>query len=191
MPYDKFRHNRKSLRLPGWDYTRPGRYFVTICVKGGVCYFGKIVNNKMMLNKYGLVVEKNWLHIEQSRKNVKLDEYVIMPNHLHGIIIITHRIKSPGAVHKPDSNMTKTGRSFRLQANSIGAIIGQFKSNVTKKIHKLLINEPVDFPYFTWHRNYDDRIIRTEKHLEIVRKYIRNNPKNWNDDENNPSNYKE
>ncbi len=177
--------------MPGWDYTRPGRYFITIWVKWGVCYFGKVSNKKMILNKYGKIVERKWIEIEKKRKNVILDEFIVMPNHFHGIIIITHRIKSESNPQTDKANLTRTGRSFRLQANSVGSIVGQFKSNVTKKIKNLLVNEPLDFPYFVWHRNYHDRIIRTKKELENVRKYIRDNPKNWDDDEFNPENYKE
>jgi len=191
MPFDRFRHHRKSNRLPGWDYTRPGRYFITIWVKGGLCYFGKIENNKVILSKYGKIVEQKWLEIEKNRKNIKLDEFVVMPNHLHGIIIITHRIKSASTSQIDNSYKTRSGKLFRLKANSIGSITGQFKSNCTKKIEKLLQYESMDIPYFSWHNNYHDHIIRSEKELKNIRRYIRNNPKNWDDDKFNPINFKE
>ena len=191
MSYHNLKHNRKSIRLPGWDYTLPGRYFITICVKGGVCYFGKIINGKMNVNKYGGVVEREWLEIEKNRSNIKLDKHVVMPNHFHGIIIITHRIKPPNPPEEDINNLTRSGRVFRLKANSIGSIVGQFKSDVTKQIEKILENEPITTPYFSWQRNYNDHIIRTEKELKNIRNYIRDNPKNWNDDEFNPLNWKE
>jgi putative transposase len=191
MPFDRFQYHRKSTRKPGWDYTRPGRYFITIWVKGGLSYFGKIVNNKVILSKYGKIVEQKWLEIEKKRENIKLDEFIVMPNHLHGIIIITHRIKSVNTSQTDNSYNTRSGRLFRLKANSIGSITGQFKSNCKKKIEKLLQYESMDTPYFSWHRNYHDHIIRSENELKNIRKYILNNSKNWDDDKFNPINFKE
>lgn len=191
MTFDRFRHHRQSTRLPGRDYSSPGKYFITIWVKGGLCYFGRIVNNKVILNKYGKIVEEKWLEIEINRKNIKLDKFIIMPNHLHGIIIITHRIKSVSTSQTDNSDKTRSGRLFRLKANSIGSITGQFKSNCKKQIEKLLKYESMDTPYFSWHRNYNDQIIRSDRELKNIRNYIRNNPKNWDDDKFNPINFKE
>jgi len=191
MTFDRYQHHRQSTRLAGWDYSSPGRYFITIWVKAGLCYFGRIVNNKVILSKYGRIVEQKWLEIENNRKNIKLDEFIIMPNHLHGIIIITHRIKSVNTSQTDNSNKTRSGRLFRLKANSISSITGQFKSNCKKKIEKFLQYESMDTPYFSWHRNYHDHIIRSENELKNIRQYILNNPKNWDDDKFNPINFKE
>ena len=90
MKYDSIIHRRRSIRLSGFDYSQPGCYFITICTYQKRCLFGKIVNNEIMLNQFGQVVEKEWLNSEKIRKNIIIDKYVIMPNHLHGIIIINH-----------------------------------------------------------------------------------------------------
>jgi len=191
MFHHNFKHLRKSTRLPGWDYTRPGRYFITICVKRKMCYFGNITNGKIEINKYGKVVEREWLAIENNRRNIKIDEYIVMPNHFHGIIIITRRISQPPSVESDVNYKTRSGGVFRIRANSISSIIGLFKSDAKKKIEKVLKNEPLTSPYFSWQRNYHDHIIRSEKELDTIRNYIRDNPNNWDDDEFNPLNLSE
>ena len=114
-----------------------------------------------------------------------------MPNHFHGIIIITRRISQPPSVESDVNYKTRSGGVFRIRANSISSIIGLFKSDAKKKIEKVLKNEPLTSPYFSWQRNYHDHIIRSEKELDTIRNYIRDNPNNWDDDEFNPLNLSE
>jgi len=89
MKFDPDKHHRRSIRLPGYDYSRAGAYFITICTQNRECLFGNIVDGVMVINEYGMVVQKCWLETEYIRPGVKLDEYVVMPNHFHGIIVIT------------------------------------------------------------------------------------------------------
>ncbi len=96
MKYDPEKHHRRSIRLGGYDYSQPGAYFITLCTHNRQCLFGDVVNGKMVLNGYGKIVEHCWLEIPQHFEHVELDEYVVMPNHIHGIIII----KNVGAIHE-------------------------------------------------------------------------------------------
>ena len=93
MPYDKRKHHRRSIRLPGYDYTSPGAYFVTICVHGGECLLGQIVDGEMRLSRFGQVAGQYWKRIPNHVAQVELDEWVVMPNHIHGIIIIHAKVK--------------------------------------------------------------------------------------------------
>ena len=90
--YDSQKHHRRSIRLKGWDYSNPGHYFVTIDLKNRKCLFGKVIDNKMILNEFGKICNECWLAIPDHFENVKLDTYQIMPNHVHGIIVITKRM---------------------------------------------------------------------------------------------------
>jgi REP element-mobilizing transposase RayT len=158
---------RKPNRLKGFNYSSNGYYYVTICVNKRKCIFGEIVNKKMNLNKYGNFVKQQWLWLENQYKYIKLDEFQIMPNHIHGIIII---IPTVG-----------TGLDLSLQEKylSLSNIVGAYKTTSSKLIHNLGLNS------FKWQRSFYDHIIRNEKTLDKIRQYIRDNPKNWNMDRNN------
>ncbi|HHT9117594.1 MAG TPA: transposase [Candidatus Hypogeohydataceae bacterium YC38] len=169
------KHYRRSLRLKGYDYSQAGAYFVTICTHNQACIFGDIVNGEMRLNDYGGVVEKEWMKTASIRKNVELDVFVVMPNHFHGIVSIVNAI-SVGATRR----VAPTLRG--LISNSIGAIVGQFKSIVTKNIHKM------GFRDFKWQRNYYEHVIRDEKDINEIREYIITNPLKWAMDSENPNN---
>jgi putative transposase len=163
---------RKNIRLKNYDYTQEGAYYITICVHDNKCLFGKIKNEKMNLNVQGEMVQNEWLKTQVIRSNVILDEFVIMPNHFHGILVIVDDL---GKATRRVAPTSKT-----LLPNSVGSIIGQFKSAVTKKIRTSGI------PDFKWQRNYYDRVIRDEKELNAVRKYIFYNPNKWEWDKLNP-----
>ena len=160
--------NRKSQRLDGYDYSRPGAYFVTICTYQMENLFGTIANGNMSKTSIGKIVWEEWFHTAQVRPNIKLhqDEFVIMPNHIHGIIwIIDER-----ATHR----VAPTDYSNGLKSGSLGSIIGQYKSITTKRINQ--IQNPQGM--HVWQRNYYDRVIRNDKELDAVRQYIQANPEN-------------
>jgi len=171
----------ESIRLAGWDYTAQGWYFVTICTKNWRCFLGKLIDEKIRLTKVGEIVAGEWQKIERKRLNIKLDEWVVMPNHIHGIISIEKK-KSDLSVETSQRNVSTYVKSPRLQANSLGSIVGQFKSVCTKRIWS------EGFCDFAWQPRFYDHIIRNERSLNNIRKYIQDNPVKWESDKNNPVN---
>ena len=156
---------KPSKRLPGYDYSQEGAYFITICTHKMHNLFGVMDKNRVILNNFGKLVVSEWYRTAELRVNVEIyaDEFIIMPNHFHGIIWI-HDVGATGSVARVNS----TG----IQPNSLGSIIGQFKSQVTRRINKLR-GTPRNL---VWQRNYYDRIIRNVKELNSIRGYIENNP---------------
>ncbi len=176
-----------SNRLKEYDYTTPWWYFVTICVKNHKQVLSSIENNKMSLSSIGKIIEEEWLITMGLRSYIELDEYVIMPNHFHGIIII-NSVEATGSVvlgsdienkkllrveDGKTKKMTQRVISTTLQPNSLGSIIGQFKSACTKRIRAMENHN------FAWQANYYDHIIRNQKDLDRIREYIQNNPLKW------------
>lgn len=177
--------NRCSLRLKEYNYSQAGAYFVTVCTKGRGYLFGDVVNGEMGLNECGENAEKCWREIPAHFPHVKLDEYIIMPNHTHGILLI---IDTVGAKNfSPDNDLSKIAgaKNFsplhdnirpRGTTKTIGSIIRGFKIGVTKWARqKMYIND-------VWQRNYYEHIIRDEKDLNRIREYIKNNPLKWTED---------
>ncbi|MEJ5262811.1 MAG: transposase [Ignavibacterium sp.] len=152
----------ESSRLPSWDYRNGGYYYITIVTKGHRNYFGEVKDGRVVLNEYGKIVESEWINCKILRKNVDLDEWIIMPNHFHGILII-----------EEDKIFEDEDIKSRLLKDSLGSIIGQFKSKCTKKIRSLGATE------FQWQERFYDHIIRNEKSLDKIRNYIRLNPLKW------------
>lgn len=181
---DKF--NRRSIRLQSYDYSQEGLYFITICCQDRIHRFGEVINGEMVLNQYGKIAEKEWLNTEKIRPNVQLCEYVIMPNHMHGIIIIcTGELNSPtlntstrtGESHSPTIQQKGEFNSpLRGTSNTVGAIVRGYKSAVTKWMRQ---NSDV---HALWQRNYYEHIIRDEKSYQNISLYIQNNPFNWQND---------
>ncbi|MDP2681641.1 MAG: transposase [Deltaproteobacteria bacterium] len=170
-------HHRRSIRLKNYDYSRAGAYFVTVCVQNRECLFGDIDNGEMRLNEFGRVVENEWLKTKDIRGNVKLDYYIIMPNHFHGILVIND---CRGVLQYAPT----ASRKFRSPSQTIGAIVRGFKSAITKHINETRNNPgcPV------WQRNYYEHIIRNEKSMNKIREYITKNPLNWTTDIEHPCN---
>jgi len=160
MDSKKFRPH--TLRHQGWNYAASGWYFVTICVNEKKPVFGNIDSEgNMHLNALGKIVEEEWLRTAEVRSNVELDEYRIMPDHFHGILIL----ENEDAIDSPESE-----KSGHWQKGCLGAIIGRFKEQCTKRIHK------AGSSTFMWQRSFYDHVIRNEKDLERIRAYIQENP---------------
>ena len=180
MTLFKNKYRVESARLKGYDYSLPGQYFVTICTKGMVEWFGEIVDGVVKRNETGNIVAEEWQKTQEVRKNVLLDEWIIMPNHVHGIICITESsVETP---HRDDVETPHRDVSTmqNWKPNSLGSIINQFKSIATKRIRKIQ-------PDFAWQPRFYDRIIRDERGLVAVREYIHNNPIRWEEDRKHPN----
>ncbi len=169
MPYNPNQHHRRSIRLPAYNYTQAGAYFVTICTDQREWLFGEVVDGEMRLNEYGQIVEEEWLQTSIIRPYVQLDTFVIMPNHFHAIVVITDdgRGTAPPCPY--------TGQFGKPIAGSLPTIMRSFKSAVTKRINALR-NTPTA-P--VWQRNYHEHVIRDETALDAIRAYIANNPFHW------------
>lgn len=168
MPYDPEIHHRRSIRLKEYDYSLEGAYFVTICTHQKECLFGDITDAKMHLNQYGSIVQACWGDLPSHYPHVYLDESIIMPNHMHVIILIGPSDGGVGARH-----------ALPL----LGTIVGSFKSAVARKVN-LLRHTP---GYPVWQRNYYEHIIRNDKSLEAIQVYIQANPLYWAKDPDNPA----
>ena len=166
-------YTRRSPRLPGYDYRSEGLYFVTICAEKMRLRFGTILNGELQLNRLGQLVSDEWQRLAIARANVKLDQFVVMPNHLHGLIDI-------GLGHERDSRQISSGdtRSVTIQAGSLGAIVGQFKAAVSRRAKTMGIADDTRI----WQRGYYDHIVRSERSLNEIRRYILENPAKWLDD---------
>ena len=164
----KSRYRIEPARLPSWDYASPGLYFVTICTKNNEEFFGEIVSEEMFLSDAGRIVSEEWMNTEIIRSNIRLDEWIVMPNHIHGIIVIMERMKR---VETP-----RRGVFTKWKPGTLGAIINQFKSISTKRIRCS------ETTAFAWQPRFYDHIIRNEKSLSRIRTYIQNNPMKWEHD---------
>lgn len=152
----KDRYRIESTRLPGWDYTSPGYYFVTLCTKDRQPFFGEVIAGRMLLSTMGEIVAQEWCKTAYVRQNVSVDEWVIMPNHLHGIILIEET---------PQRGVSTTRRgNTKWQSNNLGSIIGQVKSICTKRIRAAGYSE------FAWQPRFYDRIVRGQGELDNIRR---------------------
>ena len=164
------------MRLRGWDYSSPGCYFVTICVKNKECFLANIIDGKVVLNEYGKIVESRWLWLSNQYRYVELDAFVVMPNHVHGLI----RIIPNSVVTGRDLSLPDLSLPIPEKIKSLSEIIGAFKTTSSKDIHL------AGFPNFFWQRSFYERIIRSEGEACKTRQYIRDNPVNWDYDDENP-----
>jgi putative transposase len=159
MIFDPHINHRHSIRLRGYDYSQPGMYYVTICTQDKKHLFGEVVEGEMKLNGYAEIIAACWRWLQKSRLDVQLDEWVLMPNHLHGILRIVER----------------RGGSRTAPTKPLGRLIGAFKT-----VSAIRINEIRNTPGApVWQRNYYEHIIRNEDELNKIRKYIRTNPLRW------------
>jgi len=176
MPYDPNHHHRHSTRLKGYDYAQEGAYFITICTHGKQWLFGEIQNDVMMLNEYGQIATACWLAIPDHFPNIELDAFVIMPNHMHGIVVINDIHTDVGAQYIAPS--TEKHAIPLPKAGSLSVAIRSYKAAVTRQINNLyhVAGEHL------WQRNFHDHIIRNEMGLNYLRAYVINNPVAWTKD---------
>ena len=164
------------MRLPGWDYSSPGGYFVTLCTHRRACLFGEVINDAMRLNAYGEIAAMCWEEIPEHFKMAGIDEFVIMPHHVHGMVFLEADLESDaGAQHAlslqdpPDEEKALFGR---ILPKSLSSIIRSCKSAVTRNI-----NQPRGTPGTrVWQRGYDDHILRDDADLDAARRCILDNP---------------
>ncbi len=181
MTLFKDRYRIESARLKGWDYSAAGYYFVTICTRNRECWLGEVIDGVMRLSSVGEVVAEEWLKTSQMRDNVTLDDWVVMPNHLHGIVAIvsveTHLVETHCNASLQGQHMNK----FGPQRNNLSSIVRGFKSASAKRIH-------IAGHDFAWQSRFSDQIIHDEKSLVAIREYIRHNPLKLELDKDNPTN---
>jgi putative transposase len=207
MKYDPIKYIRRSIRLKGYDYSSEGAYHVVVRSKNGECVFGDVRDGKMKRSPVGEIAEKCWRNIPEHFRNVELDQYVVMPNHIHGIIVITSLVRAiqsdnpsrKGFIYEsPTRERNRSGKGFIHETPTkehfsgwpsmkdpritLGKVIRAFKAECTKMIHDAVCVE------FGWQRNYYEHIIRDGKDLDRIRQYILDNPINWATDEDYPKN---
>ena len=202
-------HHRRSTRLKGYDYAQAGAYFVTICAHSRECLFGEIDADAIILNEFGEIVRDEWLKSPDIRSEIQSGEYVIMPNHFHGIVyIVDHRdewpdkgnqcrrddrpVNCPGRGDRPVAPTTVVVPTTRAinqpspptgpKPKSLGALMAGFKSSVTKRINEMRQNPGAA----VWQRNYHEHVIRNEADYSRIAEYVNHNPRQWARDSLNP-----
>jgi len=166
VPYNPNIHHRRSIRLKGYDYSASGLYFITICIKDRKCLFGNISNSKMILNDFGIVAHNHWQKLSERFINITLDVFQIMPNHMHGILIINPPV-----------------RAGLAPAPTVGTIVGAYKSLVANQCLDIFKQKKLDVMMGKlWQRGYYEHIIRDERAYLRIAEYIVNNPGNWKGD---------
>ena len=181
MKYDPDKHHRHSSRLQNYDYARTGAYFVTICTENHHHLFGEIQNGMMNLNEFGEIVRSEWEKSEKIRNEIKLHEYIIMPNHFHAIVEIINpngRGERPFARTFAVPKLKKSPESPMMMPKSVGSLMAGYKSAVTAQINTIRKSAGK----ILWQRNYWDHIIRNNNEYSRISQYIINNPKKWQDD---------
>jgi len=189
--------NRKTTRLAHWDYAQNGYYFITICAKDKEEYFGKIIDGEMHLSDVGKIAKYYWYEIPKHFDFVRLEAFVVMPNHIHGIVVIDDGMNLDknedldldedvdkamplslqigwNPVCSPSVSSNKMNRFQNQGKGTISSIIGSYKSIVTKKAREISA--------FSWQSRFYDNIIRNEKAYEKIVNYVENNPKKWEED---------
>lgn len=190
MKFDPDIHHRRSIRLPEYDYSQPGSYFVTICTYEKECLLGSVAEGVVTLSDMGCIVEKCWLDLPKHFLNVEIDAHVVMPNHLHGIINIlgsecrgqafANQIYNKASIVHANASPQSDGNLRRRGTleNSLASIVQNFKAITSRRVNKIL-------PCTLWQRGYYEHVIRNDKALEEIRAYIASNPWNWHTDEYN------
>lgn len=167
MKYNPDIHHRKSVRIKGYDYSKEGMYFITICTQNRECILGTIKNEKSILNDYGKIINEEILKTNEIRQNAEINNYIIMPNHVHMIIEINEKL----GFEDKDSNQGVCNTPLQSPSQTIGAIVRSIKGKISSKIG-----------YRIWQKNYYEHIIRNEKELYKIQEYIQYNPLNWDKD---------
>jgi len=181
-------HHRRSIRLKGYNYSQAGLYFITICCQNRICRFGNVVDGEMMLNEFGIVAYNEWVKLSERFSNFELDVFQIMPNHMHGIILLNDI--SVGAGFTPAQNDLYTqndgkpndnNRTTARVAPTVSNIVGAYKSLVANGCLDIFKSQNETMGKL-WQRNYYEHIIRNEQSYQTIAEYIINNPAKWADD---------
>jgi REP element-mobilizing transposase RayT len=163
-----------SARLQTWDYSSDGVYFITICTKNMLHYFGRVIDQKMELNEIGKLAAQYWAEIPNHFSFVEMGSFVVMPNHMHGTLII-----NKAGINASHLNPDKTPGQQRFrnpESGSVSSIVGSYKSIVTKQVRLLFHAE------FAWQPRFHDHIVRNPESFERIQNYIINNPAKWAED---------
>jgi putative transposase len=200
MKYDPENHHRRSIRLKGYDYSSAGSYFITICTYQRECLFGEISNGEMQLNQYGQIVQLHWQNLPKYHPRLQLDEFVVMPNHMHGILVLKDnrdvfhdRNDGVGAGLVDKFSVEKQKLSAKPaptvdtgieRDRGISEIIRGFKTFSARRINQ--IRHKPGIP--VWQRNYYEHIVRDESSFQKIRQYIQTNPIAWEIDQLHPNN---
>jgi putative transposase len=200
MKFDPAKHDRRSIRLKGHNYASAGAYFITICTHQRQCLFGDILDGVMELNEYGTIVRSHWLNLPRYHPHLRLDEFVFMPNHIHGILVLIDNAGGAGFVWNIDHPVgagfegnitpltdqlsakpapTTIPTPHHSKRHGIPEIIRGFKTFSARRINQIR-NAP-GTP--VWQRNYYECIIRDQTGFENIRKYVQNNPLKWDQDQ--------
>jgi putative transposase len=171
IEYDSEKHHRRSIRLKDFDYSQAGAYFITICTHNRTCLFGEVADGEMKLNDLGETVKMVLLDLTQHYRHVEIDEFVIMPNHIHFIIILHDTVE---AGWKPAPTIKRHG---------VPEIVRGFKTFSARHINQT--RNTLGIP--VWQRNYYEHVIRNDDDLNQTREYVTQNPLQWELDEENPS----
>ena len=205
MKYNPQIHHRRSIRLKEYDYSQAGLYFITICTQNRACLFGEIENGEMILNDAGKMIDTEWMHLKKRFPNIQLHAFVIMPNHLHGILeivstnvgatlvvaqnennVVAPVTVSPVDTEPRDGQPQNTGQPQGIAPTGIktvGDMMDAFKSITTVEyIRGVKQHNWQPFDGKLWQRNYWEHIIRNDDDCNRITQYIINNPKNWGND---------
>jgi REP element-mobilizing transposase RayT len=173
---------RRSVRLKGYNYSQPGAYFITICTKDKIRILGNVEGEKVIYSPIGKIAEECWLNIPNHFPDIELDQWIIMPNHIHGIIFILDAgrgvqlnaptVPSTSSNVNPNPSLSSSNRFSKISPSkgSLAVIIRTYKAAVTRECRQIGQND------FGWQRGYYDRIIRSKKELDHIRRYIEENP---------------
>jgi len=188
-------HRRRALRLQGYDYAQAGAYFITICTQGRACLFGEVVDGAMCWNAAGQLAATMWTDMSVHFPGIDLDAFVVMPNHMHGIIVLPDRAVVGAPLVGAPNAMAAVGaplvgapeRAATRAAPTVGDVVGAFKSLFTVEyIRGVKENRWPGFDRRVWPRNYYEHILRDETELARVHRYIDENPLGWAFDRENP-----
>jgi REP element-mobilizing transposase RayT len=196
MKFDPQKHHRRSIRLKGYDYSQAGAYFVTVVAWQREMLFGEIVDGEMVLNRYGQIVLKAWFDLPNHYRHVVLGAFIIMPNHAHGIIVLVDDDRRGGSLASGrtsllDDSLAGTNPLPINQTrpyvkpkprHGLPEIVRAFKSFSARRINRLRRTDGIP----VWQRNYYEHIIRNDRELDNITRYIESNPLRWNDDDENP-----
>ncbi len=211
MTYDPERHHRRSIRLPGYDYAQPGAYFVTICTHDGEPLFGDVIDGIMQLNRFGRIVQACWYDLPRHYPHVMLDAFVVMPNHVHMLIILI--LTGNAAARETGARLSLTHAESDLEENPFAStyqpaadglvpsmpddrpasktavrhalpeIVRALKTFSARRINDLRHTSGLS----VWQRNYYEHVVRDQADLDRIRRYIAENPQRWALDEDNPT----